>query len=181
MKTKKFLLGFLLITLLLCSCNGSSDQPSKSTSEVISSEQPFSEETEQRFHEYDVIESRQVIVNAPLENQIFTDYNSWKQTVEECDIDVLNECLTLYNPNFFETHGLAVISKSASGGMQYNVEGIFIEDSKDSKVLQVQASYSTDAMVNSLSSYYFFVTLEKQEALDIAELALIDYCRDSLP
>ena len=85
--------------------------------------------------------------------------------------------LKRYGEDFFAANVLYCGVDASSAGMGYRVEGVSVEEADSGKTLKLYVSYSSKAVMNHLSDYFFFVEINAAEA-PVSEVVIEKYCRD---
>ena len=121
-----------------------------------------------RAERCEIIENRDVVCEKPFATGIYTDYEQWKNAVEDTDDDVILKRKDLYDEDFFEESVLICLINVSSGNAQWEYEGYEIDDD----VLYIDVSTDTDKLLNELHAYYVFFVTDKSEAgkINSAEL-----------
>ena len=122
-----------------------------------------------RAERCEIIENRDVVCEKPFATGIYTDYEQWKNAVEDTDDDVILERKDLYDKTFFEKNVLICLVNVSSGNAQWEYEGFEIDDG----VLHIEVSTDTDKLLNELHAYYVFFVTEKSEAENVEHAELL--------
>lgn len=120
----------------------------------------------------EIIEDIDVFCEKPVKAGIYTDYSMWQDALNNTDVEMFSDVQSKYDEAFFEDKALIYIVDCSSGNSQCKYEGYEIKEVSGKQVLTINASYSTELLLNKLHAYHFFFTMDKDIAKNIDDVEL---------
>lgn len=183
---KKLIIPTLAVSLLFCGCV---------RERLYRIEPPFSERnTATEYAEFDegevwlaadceVVENEAQIYSSEeaataMNSRVFRSRSEYESAAEISQNSAALERTERFDDSFFKLNMVCCTTKYSSGGAQYKIDGVSMENINGENVVNIYASYSTQTMCNCGADYTFFVKLSKAEAENAERVQLLTKCRD---
>ena len=122
----------------------------------------------------DIMESTDFTTEKPIENGIYTTAQDFQKVVEESDIQYMMDVVGQYDQTFFKENDLYYYAKASSRNVKYNVSKYELDTIDGKEVLSVYVDCDYSMAMNTLSSYYFLVSIEKGYSEGIDEVRIVE-------
>lgn len=173
--------GILTLAIVLTGCGETPKEVAVPTTTIeVSKEEVKESESQEKWIEAEgvVLEDTTLTCENPVEKTLFIKEEDWLTAVNSTDVKVIKDQEGNYDSDFFEDNALCYIPKVSSGGMDYQLESVSLQELNGKNVLTVYASYSNANILNTQNSYGFFIELDKKEVSNVEEINLEVYERE---
>ena len=122
----------------------------------------------------EVVESQIFTVEKPIKNTVYSSVQEWQDAVKESDVEDIDEALEKYDEAFFEKYDLCFFSKASSRNVKYSMVKYEAESIDGKDVLNVYMDRDYSMAMNTLSSYYFFIVIDKEYIEKYDEVSMVE-------